>query len=99
MSSSEPTRDVAVVTGAAVGIGRAITERLLADGIRVVGLDRDEQAVRQAADALGAGFEPVVGDVAEWDAHERAADAAERLGASATGSRTRASTIRAARTR
>ena len=80
MSSSEPTRDVAVVTGAAVGIGRAITERLLADGIRVVGLDRDEQAVRQAADALGTGFEAVVGDVAEWNAHERAADAAERLG-------------------
>jgi len=80
VSSSEPTRDVAVVTGAAVGIGRAITERLLADGIRVVGVDRDEQAVRQAADALGAGFEPVVGDVAEWDAHERAADAAESIG-------------------
>ena len=40
------------MTGAAVGIGRAITERLLADGIRVVGLDRDEQAVREAADAL-----------------------------------------------
>ena len=80
MSSSEPTPDVAVVTGAAVGIGRAITERLLADGIRVVGLDRDEQAVRQAADALGTGFEAVVGDVAEWNAHERAADAAERLG-------------------
>ncbi len=68
------------MTGAAVGIGRAITERLLADGIRVVGLDRDEQAVRQAADALGTGFEAVVGDVAEWNAHERAADAAERLG-------------------
>jgi NAD(P)-dependent dehydrogenase (short-subunit alcohol dehydrogenase family) len=80
VSSSEPTRDVAVVTGAAVGIGRAITERLLADGIRVVGVDRDEQAVRRAADALGEGFEPVVGDVAEWDAHERAADLAERNG-------------------
>jgi NAD(P)-dependent dehydrogenase (short-subunit alcohol dehydrogenase family) len=80
VSSSEPTRDVAVVTGAAVGIGRAISERLLADGIRVVGVDRDAQGVRQAADALGAGFEPVVGDVADWDAHERAADAAERLG-------------------
>jgi NAD(P)-dependent dehydrogenase (short-subunit alcohol dehydrogenase family) len=80
VSSSEPTPDVAVVTGAAVGIGRAIAERLLADGIRVVGLDRDEQAVRQAADALGTGFEAVVGDVAEWNAHERAADAAERLG-------------------
>jgi NAD(P)-dependent dehydrogenase (short-subunit alcohol dehydrogenase family) len=80
MSSSEPPRNVAVVTGAAVGIGRGIAERLLADGLLVVGLDRDERAVRQAADELGAGFTPVIGDVAEWDAHERAADAAEQLG-------------------
>jgi NAD(P)-dependent dehydrogenase (short-subunit alcohol dehydrogenase family) len=80
VSSSGPTADVAVVTGAAVGIGRAITEHLLADGIRVVGLDRDEQAVRQAEAALGDGFRGVIGDVVEWDAHERAADAAEQLG-------------------
>jgi NAD(P)-dependent dehydrogenase (short-subunit alcohol dehydrogenase family) len=74
------TPDVAVVTGAAVGIGRAIAERLLADGIRVVGLDRDERAVSEASAALGAGFEPVVGDVSVWADHERAADAAERIG-------------------
>jgi NAD(P)-dependent dehydrogenase (short-subunit alcohol dehydrogenase family) len=80
MSSSEPTRDVAVVTGAAVGIGRAIAARLLADGIPVVGLDRDERALQQTAGELGAGFEPLVGDVADWQAHERAADAAEQLG-------------------
>jgi NADP-dependent 3-hydroxy acid dehydrogenase YdfG len=67
---------VAVVTGAAVGIGRAITERLLRDGIRVVGLDRDEVAIRGATDELGPGFEAVVGDVSDWAAHERAADAA-----------------------
>ena len=80
MSSSEPTPDVAVVTGAAVGIGRAISERLLADGIRVVGLDRDEQAVRKASEALGSGFEAVIGDVSVWADHERAADTAERAG-------------------
>jgi NAD(P)-dependent dehydrogenase (short-subunit alcohol dehydrogenase family) len=74
------TPDVAVVTGAAVGIGRAISARLLADGIRVVGLDRDEQAVREAAQALGGGFEAVIGDVSVWADHERAADAAERTG-------------------
>jgi NAD(P)-dependent dehydrogenase (short-subunit alcohol dehydrogenase family) len=72
--------DVAVVTGAAVGIGRAIAERLLADGVQVVGLDRDEQAVRRASADLGSAFTPVIGDVSEWDAHERAADEAERLG-------------------
>ncbi len=80
MSSSEPAPDVAVVTGAAVGIGRAITERLLADGIHVVGLDRDEQAVREAGGALGDGFEAVIGDVSVWADRERAAAAAERRG-------------------
>ena len=74
------TPDVAVVTGAAVGIGRAITERLLADGIRVVGLDRDDEALREASAALGDGFEGVAGDVSVWADHERAADAAERTG-------------------
>ncbi len=72
--------DVAVVTGAAVGIGRAIAQRLLADGIAVVGLDRNEQAVRTTATELGSGFTPVIGDVSEWDAHERAADVAEGIG-------------------
>jgi NAD(P)-dependent dehydrogenase (short-subunit alcohol dehydrogenase family) len=80
VSSSELAPDVAVVTGAAVGIGRAISERLLEDGIKVVGLDRDQQAIGEAAEALGEGFEPVVGDVALWADHERAADAAERSG-------------------
>ncbi len=32
---------VAAVTGAAGGLGRAITTRLLADGLHVIGLDRD----------------------------------------------------------
>jgi NAD(P)-dependent dehydrogenase (short-subunit alcohol dehydrogenase family) len=72
--------DVAVVTGAAVGIGRAISERLLADGIRVVGTDRDERGLAGAAAELGDGFTPCVGDVAEWSSHERAADAAEAIG-------------------
>lgn len=77
---ASPPPDVAVVTGAALGIGRAIAERLLQDEIRVVGLDLDEAAVQRTAVELGPGFEPLVGDVADWDAHERAADAAEQLG-------------------
>jgi NAD(P)-dependent dehydrogenase (short-subunit alcohol dehydrogenase family) len=69
----------AVVTGAAQGIGRATAERLLADGLAVVGMDLDEEALRETADALGAGFAPLTGDVAEWSAHERAANAAESI--------------------
>lgn len=40
---------VAVVTGAASGIGRSITERFLAEGARVVAGDTDGGAVRQLA--------------------------------------------------
>jgi NAD(P)-dependent dehydrogenase (short-subunit alcohol dehydrogenase family) len=78
---SAPERpDVAVVTGAAVGIGRGIAERLLADGLHVIAFDRDAAALGETGDALGERFVPFVGDVSEWAAHERAADAAEAIG-------------------
>jgi NAD(P)-dependent dehydrogenase (short-subunit alcohol dehydrogenase family) len=77
----DPSRpDSAVVTGAAAGIGLAIAERLIADGIRVIGLDRDEAEAEQASSRLGGMFEPVIGDVADWEAHEHAADVAEHAG-------------------
>jgi NAD(P)-dependent dehydrogenase (short-subunit alcohol dehydrogenase family) len=44
----------AVVTGAARGLGRAIAERLIADGLRVWAVDLDQAEVRRAADAIGA---------------------------------------------
>jgi NAD(P)-dependent dehydrogenase (short-subunit alcohol dehydrogenase family) len=70
----------AVVTGAAMGIGRAVAERLIADGIHVVALDRDASALESARTDLGERFEPVVGDIGEWGSHERAADAAQAAG-------------------
>src|SRR5438445_10510955 len=63
-----------------MGIGRAIAARLLADGAHVVGLDVAETALERTRGELGDGLEPVVGDVGDWSAHERAADAAERSG-------------------
>ena len=72
--------DVAVVTGAAVGIGRSIAERLLGDGLIVVGVDRDRHRAEAARAALGSRFSMVLGDVAEWETHEQAADRAEKLG-------------------
>jgi NAD(P)-dependent dehydrogenase (short-subunit alcohol dehydrogenase family) len=40
-----------VVTGAASGIGRAAAERLLAEGVSVLAVDRDEDGLRHVADA------------------------------------------------
>ncbi|HEY0815676.1 MAG TPA: 3-oxoacyl-ACP reductase family protein [Pseudonocardia sp.] len=47
------TARIAIVTGAAQGIGRAIAERLAADGATVVVADVNEAGAKEAADAVG----------------------------------------------
>ena len=54
---------VAVVTGAASGIGLASTQALLAAGARVVMVDRDEAALAAHRDAHGDGVVPLVIDL------------------------------------
>jgi 2-dehydro-3-deoxy-L-rhamnonate dehydrogenase (NAD+) len=66
----------ALVTGAGRGIGLAISERLLADGARVVMLDRDAAAVEGAAKRLGAAARAVVADVTRTSDVDRAVQAA-----------------------
>ena len=59
---------VAIVTGGAKGIGRAIAERFATDGARVVIADIDEKAGRSAAKEIGSAARFVrcdVGDAAE----------------------------------
>jgi NAD(P)-dependent dehydrogenase (short-subunit alcohol dehydrogenase family) len=61
-----------VVTGAAGGIGRAISRQLIAQGATVQGLDRDGESLRQAAGEFGAAsFVPHTVDLADRGAVDR----------------------------
>lgn len=64
---------VALITGAASGIGRAVAQRYLDEGARVVGLDRVE--TRLSGDS-GSTFRAVVGDVRAPSDNQRAVDLA-----------------------
>ena len=57
---------VAVVTGGAQGIGRAVAERLAHSGARVVIWDRDLSLARTTAGTLGANALAIEVDVADW---------------------------------
>jgi len=64
---------VAVVTGGAQGIGRAVAERFLRSGARVALWDRDEALVRQTAAELGQGVVAVAVDQVDFEAVTEAA--------------------------
>jgi len=70
------TGKVAVVTGAASGIGRACVERFLAEGARVVAGDIDSDGLEQLAAAADASLSVLPGDVADPATSEALADAA-----------------------
>jgi NAD(P)-dependent dehydrogenase (short-subunit alcohol dehydrogenase family) len=73
---------VAVVTGAASGIGLALTEAFVDAGMRIVMLDLDDEGLTRNAARLGEPVHAVVADVRDPDALERAGDVAlERFGA------------------
>jgi NADP-dependent 3-hydroxy acid dehydrogenase YdfG len=55
----------AVVTGASRGFGRAIAAAIVATGTSVVGIARDEPALRAVRDELGEGFTPVAADATD----------------------------------
>jgi NAD(P)-dependent dehydrogenase (short-subunit alcohol dehydrogenase family) len=68
---------VAVVTGAAQGIGRAIAQELRARGARLVLIDRNEEGVANAAKAMGGTNNEaayVVADLANPDSISELAD-------------------------
>ena len=75
---SDDVARVAIVTGAAKGIGRGITARLVADGYAVLAADVDEQELRATTDPLeadGARIAGFVGDVSTAGGAETLLDA------------------------
>lgn len=73
---------VCVVTGASRGIGRAVAERLSAEGARVLLVARGERDVAAAAAACGARAEWIAVDVTDAAADtEIVAEAVEQMGA------------------
>jgi NAD(P)-dependent dehydrogenase (short-subunit alcohol dehydrogenase family) len=75
----------AVVTGGGGGIGRALGERFLAEGMRVVLADIDEPLLRSTVEELRGAYDDVLGvptDVSQLESVEHLRDAAlERFGA------------------
>jgi len=65
---------VAIVTGGAKGIGRAIAERFAREGARIVIADIDEDAGKSAAKEIGSRARFVRCDVGDRDAAERLAN-------------------------
>jgi 2-dehydro-3-deoxy-L-rhamnonate dehydrogenase (NAD+) len=66
---------IAVVTGGAQGIGRAVTERFLASGAKVAIWDHDIALAEQTAAALGKNVRAVICDVTSVPSVESARDA------------------------
>ncbi|AZS70337.1 3-oxoacyl-ACP reductase [Streptomyces lydicus] len=69
----EPTGKVALVTGASRGIGYGIAEALVARGDRVVITGRNEDALKEAAEKLGADRVLGVAGKAHDEAHQAVA--------------------------
>lgn len=81
MSRLKLAAKVAVVTGAASGIGRSIAQSMVEAGARVVGVDRDPEDVRQASSRLEGEVLPLGIDLTEDDAPSRIVKATvERFG-------------------
>ncbi len=75
------TDRVAIVTGAASGLGRACAERLAADGLRVTAIDLNRELLNDVTETLGAAVYAAECDVRDREACARTvAETVERFG-------------------
>ncbi|MGI9367403.1 MAG: SDR family NAD(P)-dependent oxidoreductase [Ruegeria sp.] len=58
---------IAIVTGAGGGMGRAISEKLIQSGLKVIGLDVSAKGLEKTSEALGLQFHPMTVDLTEAD--------------------------------
>jgi NAD(P)-dependent dehydrogenase (short-subunit alcohol dehydrogenase family) len=73
--------EVALITGAGSGLGRALVDRFIAEGARVVAVDRAPERVAEVEEAHGDDIVGVVADVTDGAANEHAVAAGvERFG-------------------
>lgn len=78
MTSPDPARTVALVTGAASGIGKATAERLAADGFNVVLADVNIAEANELADELGSRATAIEMDVSDAVSVKAAFDVVQR---------------------
>jgi cis-2,3-dihydrobiphenyl-2,3-diol dehydrogenase len=64
--------EVAYLTGGASGLGRAIAERFIEEGARLVVLDRSAERLADMREQLGANFIGIAGDARSLQSHKEA---------------------------
>lgn len=67
---------IAVVTGGGSGFGEGIVRKFVAEGAKVVLMDRDQASAERVAESLGADCRPFIGDVASAEGMTGARDLA-----------------------
>jgi NAD(P)-dependent dehydrogenase (short-subunit alcohol dehydrogenase family) len=76
----QEAKNTVLVTGAAMGIGRAVAERLARDGANLVLFDRDGAALKKTAGEIGGNVAFHVGSVAVLSDCEAAVQVAKKFG-------------------
>jgi NAD(P)-dependent dehydrogenase (short-subunit alcohol dehydrogenase family) len=61
-----------VITGGAMGIGKATAERFLNEGARIMIIDRDESSCKKVKHDLPGIEDPIIADVSDFDSVSRA---------------------------